>query len=323
MPADGAAADRHARLRKLFPTRNKVFRELLGNVEKVLDHDVNVLILGEHGVGKDSLAEAIHVCGPRGSAPFVSIDCASLPHEIFESELFGHERGAFTDAQTQKIGRVEMARGGTLYFDRVASLPSSLQAKLLRLIQDRKFSRLGSNRILDLDARVISSAGSTLEDSLTGTGFRKDLYYRLNVFTIELPPLRKRREDVPRLAELFLRNAIRGSGRSRKTISDAAMALLEDHSWPGNLRELRNVIERAALLEEGPEITPESLPVERFVAASDLLGAAADGAWPLEELEKRYIREILRQTGQNYSKAAEILGINRKTLLEKRKRYGL
>lgn len=323
MPGDGAASDRYARLRKLFPTRNKAFRDLLGNVEKILDHDVNVLILGEHGVGKDYMAEAIHLCGPRGSAPFVSIDCSSLPHEIFESELFGHEKGAFTDAQTQKVGRVEMARGGTLYFDRVASLPSSLQAKLLRLIQDRKFSRLGSNRILDLDARVISSAGSTMDDSLSGTSFRKDLYYRLNVFTVELPPLRKRREDIPRLAETFLRNAIRASGSSRKIISDDAMTLLVDHSWPGNLRELRNVIDRAALIEEGREITPESLPVERFVTASDLLEAAADGAWPLEELEKRYIREILRQTGQNYSRASEILGINRKTLLEKRKRYDL
>ncbi len=313
----------HTRLRKFFPTRNKAFRELLGTVEKVLDHDVNVLILGEHGVGKDYLAEAIHVCGPRAAAPFVSIDCSSLPHEIFESELFGHERGAFTDAQTQKIGRIEMARGGTLYFDRVASLPSTLQAKLLRLIQERRFSRLGSNRTLDLDARVISSAGGTLEDSLSETGFRKDLYYRLNVVTVDLPPLRKRREDIPPLAELFLRNATRDSSGRKKAISEAAMVILVDYSWPGNVRELRNVIDRAALLEDGTVITPESLPVERFVTASDLLVAGTDLTWSLEELEKRYIREILRQTGQNYSRASEILGINRKTLLEKRKRYGL
>ncbi len=320
MPAEGA---NHPRLRKLLPTRNKAFLELLGTVEKVLDHDVNVLILGEHGTGKDYLAEAIHAAGPRAAAPFISIDCSSLPPEIFESELFGHERGAFTDAQAQKIGRIEMAKGGTIYFDRVASLPSALQAKLLRLIQDRKFSRLGSNRILDLDARVISSAGGTKEDMLVESGFRKDLYYRLNVVSIEVPPLRKRREDIPLLAGQFLRNAIRTSGRGRKTIGDAAMSMLKDHSWPGNVRELRNVIERAVLVEESSVITPESLPVERFVTGSDLVEAASDGSWPLEELEKRYIREVLRKTGQNYSRTAEILGINRKTLLEKRKRYGL
>ena len=309
-----------AQLRKLFPTKSGAVRELLATVEKILEHDVNVLILGEQGSGKDYLAEAIHACGPRSASPFISIDCASLPPEIFESELFGLERGAFTDAQTQKIGRIEMARKGTLYLDRVASLPSTLQAKLLRVIQDRKFSRLGSNRMMDLDARVISSASGLPDDS---EGFRKDLYYRLNVVSLTLPPLRKRREDIPGLTGRFLREASKKTGRKRKELTSEAAELLADYSWPGNVRELKNVLERALLLEESERITAASLPLEGFIAARDLVEAGSDAQWTLEELEKRYIREILRTSGGNFSKAAEILGINRKTLLDKRKRYGL
>lgn len=315
-----ALAPAAAQLRKLFPTKSAAVRELLGTAEKILEHDVNVLILGEQGSGKDYLAEAIHACSPRRSSPFISIDCASLPPEIFESELFGFERGAFTDAQTQKIGRIEMARNGTLYLDRVASLPSTLQAKLLRVIQDRKFSRLGSNRVMDLDARVISSASGSSDAS---EGFRKDLFYRLNVVSLTLPPLRKRREDIPALAARFLREAARQTGRKRKQLTPEASELLLEYSWPGNVRELKNVIERAQLLEESERITPASLPMEGFTSPEDLLEAGSRSGWTLEELEMRYIREILRTSGGNFSKAAAILGINRKTLLDKRKRYGL
>lgn len=315
--------DKAKALRKLFPTKSSSFRDVLTTAEKVLDHDVNVLILGESGVGKDFLAEALHRCSNRAANPFVQIDCANLPSDIFESELFGYEKGAFTDAQTRKIGKIELAHRGTLYLDEVGTLTSPLQAKLLRVVQERKFSRLGGNQVLDIDARFISSSNLPLE-VLLGTGaFRNDLFYRLNVITLNLPPLRLRRGDVPMLAARFLEEA---AGRVNKRIrgfEPAVSELLSDHSWPGNLRELRHVIERAAILEETDLITQQSMPFENFVEASHFVTSGKESRWTLEELEKRYIREILRQTAGNFSKAADVLGINRKTLLEKRKKYGL
>jgi DNA-binding NtrC family response regulator len=279
-------------------------RNVLETAAKVLDHDVSILILGESGSGKDYLAEAIHACSNRREEPFVHIECASIPAELFESELFGHERGTFTDAHARKLGKLETARRGTVYFDEISALTPQLQAKLLRAIQERRFTRLGSSVPVPFEARVISStSGDT-------AGLRRDLYYRINVVTVTLPPLRDRREDIASLAKRFLPKKFKGFDAS-------AERLIEDHAWPGNVRELRNAIERAALLEDGERITAASLP------ASDLVAVAARGAWTLEQLESQYIREILQLTRSNYSKAAEILGINRKTLLEKRKKYGI
>jgi len=285
-------------------------RTLLQTVEKVLDHDVNLLLLGESGSGKDFLAEAIHACGKRREKPLVKIDCASIPAELFESELFGYERGTFTDAQTRKIGKLETAQGGTVYFDDIASLTPTLQAKLLRAIQEKRFTRLGGNQTVALDGRVISSSSIPAEELLTG--LRRDLFYRINVVTLTIPPLRERREDIPRLAKSFL-------ARRKRGIDAAAMRALTDHDWPGNVRELRNVIERAALVEESDVITPSSLPP----LTADVVETATRRQWTLDELESRYIREVLRNTKSNYSTAAKILGINRKTLLEKRKKYGI
>jgi DNA-binding NtrC family response regulator len=297
-------------LKDFVRTRSASMRELLQTVEKVLDHDVNLLLLGESGSGKDFLAEAIHACGNRREKPLVKIDCASIPADLFESELFGYEKGTFTDAQSRKIGKLETAQGGTVYFDDIASLTPTLQAKLLRAIQEKRFTRLGGNQTVALDGRVISSSSVPAEELLTG--LRRDLFYRINVVTLTIPPLRERREDIPRLAKSFLAH------RKRDIDADAMRTLL-DHDWPGNIRELCNVIERAALVEESDVITPSSLPS----LTADIVKTATRQQWTLDELESRYIREVLRNTKSNYSNAAKILGINRKTLLEKRKRYGI
>jgi transcriptional regulator with PAS, ATPase and Fis domain len=289
-------------------------RNVLETVEKVLDHDVSILILGESGSGKDHLAEAVHACSSRRDEPFVHIECASIPAELFESELFGHERGTFTDAQTRKVGRLEMAGRGTVYFDEVSALTPALQAKLLRVIQERRFSRLGGTATLPFEARVISSSNADAEELLASGALRRDFYYRINVVTLTLPPLRERGEDIAAFAAQFLR-------RTKFRRFDAeATRLLADYTWPGNVRELRNAIERAALLEESDRITASSLPIG---AGAGLVATAARGHWTLDELESHYIREVLRATRSNYSRAAGILGINRKTLLEKRKKYGI
>ncbi|HET7434260.1 MAG TPA: sigma-54 dependent transcriptional regulator [Thermoanaerobaculia bacterium] len=285
-------------------------RSVLETVEKVLDHDVSILILGESGVGKDYLAESIHATSARREEPFVAIDCASIPPDLFESELFGHERGTFTDAQTRKLGKLEMARGGTVYFDEVSALTPPLQAKLLRAIEEKRFTRLGGHETITFRARVISSSSADV------ASLRRDLLYRINVVTLTLPPLRERREDIAALATRFLK----ASKRKLRGFHDDAARVLASYAWPGNIRELRNAIERAALLEESDRITAASLPI---AAPADLVNVATRGGWTLDQLESHYISEVLRLTRSNYSKAAEILGINRKTLLEKRRKYGL
>ena len=290
----------------MFRTRNAALRNVLETAEKVLDRDVSVLILGESGVGKDYLAESIHACGNRRDEPFVHIDCASIPADLFESELFGHERGTFTDAHARKLGKLEMARRGTVYFDEIAALTPQLQAKLLRAIQDRRFTRLGGHQSIPFEARILSSSSTDLRS------IRQDLFYRINVVTLIIPPLRERPEDIAPLATRFLHRRKRG-------FDESAARMLESYDWPGNVRELRNAIDRAAMLEDADRITAASLPI----GAENLVTAAARGEWTLDELESHYIAEVLRKTRENYSRAAEILGINRKTLLEKRRKYGL
>jgi transcriptional regulator with PAS, ATPase and Fis domain len=294
------------KLKNFVRTKSEAMRTLLQTVEKVLDHDVNILLLGESGVGKDYLAEAIHASSRRREKPLVRIDCAAIPADLFEAELFGFERGTFTDAVARKVGKLEMAQGGTIYFDAVTSLTPNLQAKLLRAIQEKRFTRLGGHQQIAFDSRIISSSSTAVES------LRNDLLYRINVVTLTIPPLRQRREDIPPLARTFV-------ARRKRGIDDAAMQALVDYSWPGNVRELRNVIDRAVLLEESEVLTAGSLPEFE----SDPVETAAEQKWTLEQLEERYIREVLRQTRSNYSRAAAILGINRKTLLEKRKRYGI
>jgi DNA-binding NtrC family response regulator len=295
-------------------------RILVDTVEKLVERDASILIRGESGTGKNFLAEVIHACGPRKSEPFVHIDCASIPHDLFESELFGYEKGTFTDAQSRKIGKLEAAQNGTVYFDEIAALTPPLQAKLLRAIEERRFNRLGGSQNVSFAARVISSTSAHLDELVESGGFRRDLLYRINVVTLSMPPLRERPEDIMLLAASFLR----ASGRkSIHGFDEEVTVMLSSYPWPGNIRELKNVVERAALLEESDRITPESLPQERFREPDSMLATAMQQQWTLEELERHYILEVLRRTRSNYSRAAGILGINRKTLREKRKRYGI
>ena len=298
-------------LRDFFQTRVAAVRNLLETVEKVLDHDVPILIRGESGSGKDYLARAIHTSSARRTEPFIEIDCATIPADLFESELFGHEKGTFTDAQSRKLGKLETAGAGTVYFDEISALTPTLQAKLLRTLQEKTFTRLGGHQAIALRARVISSTSANIEEMLSSGTFRRDLLYRINVVMVTLPPLRERAGDLPALVEEF--------SEKRKTFAEDAMALLTAHSWPGNVRELRNVVERAVLLTEGDVVPADGLPFQ----TGQLISAAARGRWTLEKLEETYIREVLRDTRSNFSRAAQILGINRKTLLEKRKKYGI
>src|SRR5215212_4231601 len=224
--------------RRFFHTRSAAMRALLHTVEKALDHDVSILILGESGSGKNYLAEAIHRSGSRRDEPLVHVDCAAIPADLFESELFGYEKGTFTGAEARRIGRLEAAGRGTVYFDEIAALAPAVQAKLLRALEERRVTRLGGGGTVRLDARVISSSSADVE-----AGIRRDLLYRINVLTVTLPPLRDRREDIPLLAGDF-------AAAAGKRLAPEAMDLLTGHSWPGNVRELRNVIERAALLED-------------------------------------------------------------------------
>jgi DNA-binding NtrC family response regulator len=296
---------------------------MLNIASRVVDLPVNLLITGETGSGKDYLAEAIHRAGPRRNKPFLRIDCGAISGELFESELFGYEKGAFTDARQQKRGRLEMAGGGTVYLDDIASLDSALQPKLLRLLQERRFTRIGGTQSIDLDLRFLASSSSSIEQLARGSELRSDLFYRLNVVSVAVPPLRERKEDIPILAGAFLEESAARLQRSVRQMGDDFAAALHAYAWPGNIRQLRNVIERAVLLAEGDTLTIRELPPEVAGDTASVLEGAGEERWTLEQLERNYIARILSLTGENYSEAARLLGINRKTLLEKRKKYGL
>ena len=288
---------------------------------KVANAPSTVLITGESGTGKDQLARLIHDLGPRRDAPFLKIDCAGLPAELVESELFGHERGAFTGAVERKQGRLEMARGGTIVLDEVAVLAPAVQSKLLRVLEERSFERLGGTETLKIDARLIALTNADLAQAVAAGRFREDLYFRLNVVTIAVPPLRARAKDIVPLAEHLLARLAAVHGRTNAKLSDAARRALEAYPWPGNVRELKNAIERALVFGKGAEIALSDLPAAVQAAAG--AGGATAGLRSLEEVERDVIRQTLEATRYKIGRAAEILGITRKTLLEKRKKYGL
>ncbi|HLW82630.1 MAG TPA: sigma-54 dependent transcriptional regulator [Candidatus Acidoferrales bacterium] len=287
---------------------------------KVAGTPTTVLITGESGTGKDQLARWIHESGPRRDAPFLKIDCASLPPELVESELFGHERGAFTGAEARKPGRMELAENGTIVLDEVAALPPPIQAKLLRVLEERKFERLGGTETLDMDARLIALTNADLERDVRSGYFREDLYFRLNVLPISIPPLRERHRDIRPLAEHFVKRLAPVHGHSDTTIDSGAMQALEAYAWPGNVRELKNVIERALIFAQGQTLRRDDFPPALAAAAQTLSHAKLRS---LEEIEKEAVRLTLEATHYKIARAAEILGISRKTLLEKRKKYGL
>jgi DNA-binding NtrC family response regulator len=288
---------------------------------KLAEPSTTLLITGESGTGKDQLARWIHQNGPRRDAPFLKIDCASLPAELVESELFGHERGAFTGAVTRKQGRLEMAQGGTIVLDEIAALTPGMQAKLLRVIEERTFERLGGTDSLRMEARLMALTNTDLDRAVATGRFREDLYFRLNVLAVVVPPLRERRADIPVLAAHFLARLGPVHGRADASLDPAALHLLESYGWPGNVRELKNAIEHALVFGNSPAIGPADFPA--ITQAASTTGASTGPLRSLEDLEKEAIKATLEATRYKIGRAAEILGISRKTLLEKRKKYAL
>jgi DNA-binding NtrC family response regulator len=298
-------------------------RRVLELARKVAETSTTLLITGESGSGKDLLARFIHESSPRRDAPFLKIDCASLPPELVESELFGHERGAFTGAVERKLGRLEMARGGTIVLDEVAALAPAIQAKLLRVLEERTVERLGGTETLRIDARLIALTNADLERAVEAGRFREDLFFRLNVVAIRVPPLRERPADVLPIAQYLLERLRAVHGRGDLQISPAAERLLVTHAWPGNVRELKNAMERAVIFSKDAVLKPEDFSdVVRASSKSSAIGP--NGALSsLEDVEREHIASVLEATRYKITRAAEILGITRKTLLEKRKKYKL
>jgi DNA-binding NtrC family response regulator len=286
---------------------------------KVAETATTLLITGESGTGKDHLARLIHELGPRRDAPFLKIDCASLPQELVESELFGHERGAFTGAVERKLGRLEMADAGTIVLDEVAALSPATQSKLLRVLEERQFERLGGTETITISARLIALTNADLARLVSEGSFREDLYFRLSVLTIPVPALRARPADILPLANALLERGARVHGRTGVSFSEAVEKMLGTYPWPGNVRELRNAIERALVFSGGAALIPEDFPESVRTAESALGGALRS----LEDMERDAIRATLEATRYKIGKSAQILGISRKTLLDKRKKYGL
>jgi DNA-binding NtrC family response regulator len=299
--------------------RSDAMREAVRVASRVAGTDANVLVTGESGAGKEAVARFIHARSSRAGAPFVKIDCASLPADLLEAELFGYERGAFTGATAPRPGRLEAAQGGTIALDEIAHLSVNAQAKLLRVIERREFERLGGRRTIKVDARLIALTNVDLEDAVSRRAFRPDLFYRLNVVRIHVPPLRERRADVSQLARGFLKLYARKHGRRARTFSTDALALLEGYEFPGNVRELMHVLERAVIVADGEEIEVEHLPESLRAAAVKL----RRGRRPtLAEVEADYVAETLAATHGNKSEAARLLGISRKNLYERLARRG-
>ncbi|HEU4767038.1 MAG TPA: sigma-54 dependent transcriptional regulator [Pyrinomonadaceae bacterium] len=301
--------------------RSPGMREAVGLAERVSRTDSNVLITGESGSGKDVLATFIHAASSRASHPFVKIDCATLPGSLLEAELFGYERGAFTGANDAKPGRFEAADKGTIVLDEIAHLSTDAQAKLLRVIEEREFERLGGRRTIKLDVRLIALTNVDLEGAVRLRRFREDLFYRLNVIRIAVAPLRERKEDLSKLIQYFLKQYATKHGRKVERVAPAALKLLEAYEYPGNARELANVIERAVIVATGKSIEEHDLPPN--VSAAVNAQRQKEKPLSLAQMEAAYISEMLAATKGNKTECARILGISRKNLYEKIARYQL
>ena len=299
--------------------KSKAIQGVFDLIRRVADSPTNVLITGESGTGKELVAKAIHYNSDRKDAPFVPVNCAAIPEPLLESELFGHMRGAFTDAKMDKRGLFEEAQKGTLFLDEISELPLMLQAKILRAIQEKEIRRVGANKPIAVDVRIIAATNLNLTEEVKAKRFRDDLYYRLNVIELKLPPLRERREDIPLLVDSFLKKCAAGRGKEVKGVSESALAMLMDYAWPGNVRELENIIERAVTLSRSEKIVPEDFPPAIQGSRGDrrVLDDAAERTLPLEAVEKEYILKILDKMGGNKYQAAHALGIDRKTLYRK------
>lgn len=303
--------------------RSRAMRALLRQARRYAAVDATVLITGETGAGKDALARFLHASGPRRREPFVAVDCAALPNTLVESELFGHERGAFTDATLARPGRFELAGRGTLYLDAVNRLTPVAQGALLRVVEERRVTRLGGTAALDVRARIVASADAGVEDAVREGTLRAELFHRLSVLPLHVPPLRDRPDEIAPFAQMFLEDAAARLQRSVPVLSPAAEDALLRYRWPGNVRELRHVLERVLLAGVGDDITPAHLPLELLEANEAYLAPAAAKRPTLEDVERRYIEITLHYAKGNQTRAAAILGISRKALWEKRKRYGV
>lgn len=333
-------------LRKRIESEKAQRGALLGNsagmqrvrdiIEKVAETDATVLVRGESGTGKELVAREIHNRNSaRREGAFVAVNCAALPSELIESELFGHEKGAFTGAAARRQGKFEQANGGTLFLDEIGDMSANVQAKLLRALEERQIERLGGNESIPVDVRIVSATHRPLEKEINNGNFRADLFYRLQVVTIEIPPLRDRREDIPLLAETFASAAAEKFGLPARTISQSALRRLLDYNWPGNVRELKNAMDRAVILADGPDLTVRDL-AEGGNAEGPTAEASDDGAGgglkvpftadfreDRREFERRYISRCLEHTQGNVTRAAEILGMHRQSLQHKLRQLGL
>jgi Response regulator containing CheY-like receiver, AAA-type ATPase, and DNA-binding domains len=308
-------------LQEIYPDTKLIgnspaIRRVLELVEMVAATDTTVLIFGESGTGKELVARAIHAASPRRNMPMVVIHCGALTETLLESELFGHERGAFTGAQYRKKGKFEVADGGSVFLDEIGDISLKTQTDLLRVLQEKEIQRVGGSQTVKVDFRCIAATNKNLEDLVKAGTFRPDLYYRLKVFAIDLPPLRERREDIPLLADHFLKKFATAMNKPLPTLSPLAVDLLLAHDWPGNVRELENAVERAMVIGRGPEIQPADFPFQ-LQPTQPVAGRT------LDEIEHSHIERVLQETAGNLSRAARILDIDRTTLYNKLRRYGL
>jgi DNA-binding NtrC family response regulator len=299
--------------------KSKPMREIFELIRRVADSQTNILITGESGTGKELVAKALHFNSQRKSKPFVPVNCAAIPELLLESELFGHVRGAFTDAKSDKHGLFEEAHDGTLFLDEVSELPMMLQAKLLRAVQEREIRRVGATKSTSVNVRLIAATNVLLAEEVKEKRFREDLYYRLNVIEIRLPPLRDRKEDIPLLAHGLLQKSLTAQQKHVEGIADSALARLIDYPWPGNVRELENILERAATLTQGQKVSLEDLPlnIQNIQGEGQFIEDAVEQTLPLAQVEQSYIRRVLEKLGGNKYQTAQVLGIDRKTLYRK------
>ena len=309
--------DQERQLPEFVVARSPLMLALFRDAALIAPSDSRILITGESGTGKEIVADVIHAWSSRAAGPMIKVNCAAIPETLLEAELFGHEKGAFTGASAQRIGRFEEAHGGTIFLDEIAEMSPSLQAKLLRVTQGGRFQRIGSNREVNTDARVLAASNRVLEDEVKAGRFREDLFYRLNVVELNVPPLRERREDILPLAARFIEELTKGRARFSETVS----ACLENYPWPGNVRELRNAMERAALLSRSEVILPDHLPTRVRVAGDQDPRPATGDQERLDEIERQAILGSLRLHGSNRTETARALGISRRALIYKLQKW--
>jgi two-component system response regulator HydG len=299
--------------------RSSVMRELLTKVQQIAPSSASVLINGESGTGKEIFANTLHAVSPRKNNPLIKVNCAALPDTLLESELFGYEKGAFTGAAMRKPGRFELADGGTLFLDEIGDMPRPLQVKLLRVLQEGEFERLGGTKTIRVDVRIITATNRDLASEVKAGNFREDLFYRLNVITLHLPPLRERKEDIPLLADNFLKKYSEKNQKTIQGVSRDALDALIAYNWPGNVRELENAIEQAVVLTQSDVITRADLPstVQPGESHTGQLSIAVPLGATMEEIERRVISETLKATGGDKQLAAKLLGISSRTIYRK------